>query len=252
MNEHLARLERSAAALELTMPADYARVEQIARALVRAGGEPDVVVRIFITRGPGGFSANPFECPASQLYAVASRLKPPRPQLYEKGASIISTPVPVKPVEFANIKSGDYLGNVFIKKAALQAGVDFAVNWDENGHLAEGSTENIFLVSEDRELLVPEFEHVLRGVTVTRVLALAESLLESGLLSGLREARITREIAAAAREVMVCGTTLDVVPVTRWDGRPVGDGVPGPAAGELLRRLREDIAGNPEFSIPLL
>ncbi|MFH1136434.1 MAG: aminotransferase class IV [Pseudomonadota bacterium] len=252
MKPHLERLQRSAAPLGLAMPAEFARIEDIIRAAAKAGGESDILIRIIVSRGPGGFGTNPYECPASQLYVVVTRLKPPKPEKYENGVSIISAPVPVKPQIFANIKSCDYLGNVLVKKAAIEAGVDYAVNWDERGFLAEGSTENIFLVSPDRKLLIPSYDRVLKGVTLGRVAELARVLVKEGLLTGVEGADIDRDLAARCPEVMLSGTTMDILPVTVWDGRPIGDGRPGPAARRLISLIRADLTSNDEVLTTLL
>ena len=248
---HLARLENSAAGLDLKMPADYTRIREIIKAVAQVGGVKDCLIRIIVSRGPGGFSTNPYECPASQLYVVISRLQPLAKEKYEKGIPIISAPVPVKPSTFANIKSADYLGNVLVKKAAVESGVEYAVNWDENGYLAEGSTENILLVSPDKELLIPSYERVLKGVTMTRVIELAERLIDKRILKGVKTAYIDHELAARCPEVMLSGTTLDILPVNRWDGRQVGGGVPGPVAKTLLELIRKDITENEELLTPL-
>lgn len=246
MDLHLARLQRSAGAIDLKMPDDFDRIVDIIKAVARAGGEKNIHIRIIVSRGPGGFTTNPFECPASQMYVIATRSNGPKPEEYEKGVPIISAPVPVKAALFANIKSCDYLGNVLLKKTAKEAGVDYAVNWDENGHLAEGSTENILMVSPDNELLVPEFERVLKGITCGRVLDLAQGLVEEGALKGVRTAMIDRELAAKAPEVFLSGTSLDVLPVTEWDGRKVGDGMPGPVTKRLMELIRHDALYNEE------
>jgi branched-chain amino acid aminotransferase len=133
----------------------------------------------------------------------------------------------------------------------VESGVEYAVNWDENGYLAEGSTENILLVSPDKQLLIPSYERVLKGVTMTRVIELAEGLLDKGILTGVKTTYIDRELAAKCPEVMLSGTTLDVLPVNRWDGRQVGGGVPRPVAKTLLKLIRKDITENEELLTPL-
>jgi branched-subunit amino acid aminotransferase/4-amino-4-deoxychorismate lyase len=252
MNEHLDRLERSAKGIDLKLPVPRERLVDIIRATAKAGGQQNIMIRVMVSRGPGGFTTNPYECPASQLYVVITRLKTLPAEAYDQGVRIISVPVPIKPPPYANIKSCDYLTNVMIKKAAVEADVQFAVTWTTDGHLAEGSTENVFLVSPDRELLVPNFNHVLKGVTLTRVMALAEILVEEGVLTGIRNADIDRDLAKRSQEVMVCGTTLDVVPVTNWDGRQIGNGLPGPAARRLLELLRHDLRYNETLLTPLM
>ncbi|MBW1710412.1 MAG: aminotransferase class IV [Deltaproteobacteria bacterium] len=150
--------------------------------------------------------------------------------------TIISTDVPVKQSFFAQVKSCDYLNNVMIKKAAKEAGVDYAVTWDENGFLAEGSTENIFLVSPEKELLVPTFDRILKGITMTRVMELAQNLVDEGLLSGVYNRKIDLAAVEDAAEVMLCGTSIEVVPVRLWGGPASFGGIaprpaiqPGPA-----------------------
>ena len=244
--QHLERLRQSAAALDLALPAEFEDIDEIIKATFQAGGYDNVYIRIMVSRGPGGFSTDPFECPASHLYVIAVRFKPVADEHYQKGVDIVTAPVPVKPPPYAGIKSVDYLTNVMVKKTALEAGVPFAVTWDEKGFLAEGSTENIILVSPDGELLAPEFDRVLKGITVTRALILAEQLVSEGLIKKVRNADIPRDLAARASEVMLCGTTMDVLPVTKWDGRPVGEGRPGPVAKRLLELMRGEMADNPE------
>jgi branched-subunit amino acid aminotransferase/4-amino-4-deoxychorismate lyase len=250
--EHMARLERSALGIDLKMPPEYDHIEDYVRATMQAGGERDTMVRIIVSRGSGSFSTNPYDCPRSHMYIVITNLKTPPDEEYEKGVAIISAPVPVKPPIFANIKSCDYLGNVLIKKAAVEAGVKYAVNWDELGYLAEGSTENIILVSEENELLLPEYARVLKGVTLSRTVALAEKLVQEGMLKAVRNTGIDREIASRAREAMLTGTSLDVLPVTLWDNNKVGDGNVGPVAKRLLELMREDVRSNTDVLTPML
>lgn len=251
LRQHLDRLENSARQIGLQMPPEYDQVVEIIRTCVQAGGLRDVIIRLMVSRGPGGFTANPYECPRSELYVFVYKLKTPPPQAYEEGVTIFSAPVPVKPAFFANIKSCAYLHNALTKKAAIEAGADYGVNWDENGLLAEGATENVILVSPEGELLHPGFERVLRGVTLARVLALAENLAAEGLIKTVRMARIDRDLASRAPEVMLVGTSLDVLPVAVWDGRRVGQGRPGPVARRLLAAIRDDIAHNQDFLTPM-
>ena len=233
LDRHLRRLERSASSLGINLPPDYGQIEEVIKAVIQAGGEKNVICRILLSRGPGSFSTNPFDCPVSQLYVIAHRLTPPAPEIYEQGVDIISVEVPVKTPAFAKVKSCDYLLNVMIKKEAKEAGKNFGVTWDENGFLAEGSTENIILVSPEQELLVPDFDRILRGTTLVRVMELAEGLIKDGFLKGVKTGRIDRDTAQQCPEVMLCGTSLDVLPVTKWDGRVIGQGKPGPVARKL-------------------
>jgi branched-chain amino acid aminotransferase len=216
-------------------------------ATVRAGGGPECYLRLLISRGPGGFSPSPSECPASQLYIVAYRAASYAEELFERGVKVISSRVPVKPGAFANIKSCNYLPNVLMKREAVERGAHYAVSVDERGYLAEGAAENLGLVSAEGRLLFPRFERILHGITVSRLAELAPA---AGL--GEPEFRdLSLEDAFAAREMMLLGTSFDALPVVQLDGRPIGDARPGP----IFRRVRElllaDVTANPQASEPV-
>jgi len=117
--------------------------------------------------------------------------------------------------------------------------------------LAEGSTENIFLVSPEKELLVPAFDRILKGITITRVMELAQNLVDEGLLSGVFNRKIDLTAVENAAEVMLCGTSIEVVPVRLWDNRVVGSGHPGPVARRLLEVLRHDQQSNQALLTPM-
>lgn len=247
LESHLERLERSADAISLSMPLDYDRVRDIVRELVARGGEKDCIVRITLSRGPGSYSTNPFECPASQMYVIVIRYKDVPVSYLREGTCVITSMVPPKHSFFARIKSCNYLPNVLMKMEAVKGGCPYAVGLDEDGFLAEGSTENVGLVSEDGILKFPGFERTLAGTTVKRAVDLAESLVEEGLLSGVRFDRIPPEEAYRAREVMLMGTSIDVVPVVRFDGKPIGSGRPGPVSRELRSLLVKDMMQNTDM-----
>ncbi|PIU32795.1 MAG: peptidase, partial [Syntrophobacteraceae bacterium CG07_land_8_20_14_0_80_61_8] len=164
----------------------------------------------------------------------------PPAERYLKGATLATSRIPVKKSYFANVKSCNYLPNVMMHKEALDSGVDFTVSVDEQGHLAEGSTANIALVTTERVLLTPRFERILQGTTVSRVLELAETLVAEGELAKLAQADITPQQAYQAAEILMCGTTLDTMPVVTYDGHAIGDGQPGPICRRLRDLLRED------------
>jgi branched-chain amino acid aminotransferase len=248
---HLERLFRSAASVHLEPPLPLEELEALAVKVAAAGGEPDAMVRVYLSRGPGGFSTNPFECPEPGLYIVASRLKPVPEEKYRSGAAIGISAVPAKSGFFASVKSCNYLPNVLLAREAREKGWDFAIGLDDQGFLAEGSTENIGLVDSAGRLALPPPVHILEGLTLTRAVELAPPLLEQGLLAGVVHRPLSLADLEAAREVMLFGTTLDVLPVCRVGERPIGPGSPGPAAGALRRLMRQDIAANPEMSTPV-
>ncbi len=244
MAGHLARLERSALALDYVLPWSMDEVAALTVETVRAGSRRDCIVRIIVSRGPGSFGVSPYESPRPQLHVVAYALPAPFMQRHPEGASVISSRVPVKQPFFAGVKCCNYLPNVLMKREAVDAGADFAVAFDDAGFLAEGATENIGLVRADGMLVFPRLDNILAGTTMLRVMALAETLVRDGLLCGVGAADIPAVEIDRAREALIVGTTTDVTAVRSFDGRGVADGRPGPLARELDALLRADIASN--------
>jgi branched-subunit amino acid aminotransferase/4-amino-4-deoxychorismate lyase len=247
MKPHLRRLERSAEAISLSLPSDYEHVRDIVGELVVRGGEKDCIVRITLSRGPGSYTVNPFDCPASRMYVIVIRYKDVPASYLSEGTSALTSRVPAKDSFFARVKSCNYLPNVLMKMEAVLGGCQYAVGLDREGFLAEGATENVGVVSEDGVLRFPGFERTLAGTTAGRVFELARSLVEEGLLTGVGFDRIAPEEVSTAREMMLMGTSINVIPVTRFNGRPVGAGTPGPVAAQLRDLLHEDMAENKEL-----
>ena len=244
---HLDRLEGGARTIALELPWSRADIERIVGAVLRAGGRRDALVRVFVSRGPGGHSANPYECPRPLLMVLAIRLPPPFMELHPEGAKVGVSGVPHKDGFFAQVKSVNYLPNVLMKKQAVDAGLDFMLGFDKNGHMTELPTENFGIVTAGGVLRVPKPEHILLGTTMLRVLELARrQLVPAGVLAGVEEADVPRAELEQAAEMLVFGTTPNVTAVTEFAGRPVGDGRPGPVWRELSRIFEDDLR-NPEM-----
>ena len=243
---HLARLEGGAKAIALKMPWSRAEIQAIVGAVLRAGGHRDALVRIFVSRGPGSHSANPYECPKPLLMVLSIRRAEPFMETHPEGAKVGVSGVPTKEGFFAQVKSVNYLPNVLMKKQAVDAGVDFMLGFDKNGHMTELPTENFGIVTADRVLRVPRPDHILLGTTMQRVLALArEKLVPAGVLAGVEAADVPRAELEQAAEMLVFGTTPHVTAVTEFAGRPVGSGHPGPVWRELSRVFEDDLR-NPD------
>lgn len=233
LNEHLDRLLHSARSIDLAPPFDRATLRALLLDTIRASGRRDHLVRVILSRGTGSMGINPYDCPSAHLYILVHKAAPPFMTTHPGGARLVTSTLPVKAGLFATIKTCNYLPNALLKKEAVDRGADFAVNFDEDGHLAEGATENIGLVTHDRHLRVPLPGRILPGTTMQRALALAEAGLREGWLAAIDSARLTRHDLVAAAEVLIFGTTTNVTAVTTLDGQPVGDGQPGPVQQRL-------------------
>jgi len=251
LQAHLERLERSARAVYLALPATLEEITELVKGTIRIAEARNCLIRLFISRGPGGFTTNPYESPSSQIYiVVCSSISPPI-EHSKKGVAIKSSSVPIKRSYFATIKSCNYLPNVLMKKEAVDAGVQYTISIDENGFLGEGSTENIGLVTPDRVLKFPRFSRILKGTTVTRVAELAESLVETGQLRQVTFDDITLNEAYSSAEILLFGTTFDVIPAVAFDGHPVGSGSPGQIYHLLHELLEKDINSNSALHTPV-
>ncbi|MEY4616873.1 MAG: hypothetical protein RJB66_1833 [Pseudomonadota bacterium] len=230
LNEHLERLRYSAQSVGLSVSWSNEQIKEILLGLRDIAKEPHLMFRLFVSRGTGGFTTNPYECPQSHLTIVACHFKPMAAEKYTAGVAIGRSQYLQKPEPFAGIKSCNYLPNVLMKKEAVDRKLDFVVAFTEKGFLTESSTENIFLLSENNQLLHPRYGSILRGTTLRRCLELAQSRLKLSVA----ETDISEAMLINAKEVFMAGTTLDVLPVAKYEKRDYSVGPVGSALRELI------------------
>lgn len=247
MERHLQRLERSAKAISLNPPPEYRNIRALIKQMVLIGGEKECLIRIVLSRGPGSFGTNPFDCPSSQIYVNVIRFKNLPSAFYRDGVSLVTSHIPIKKSFFATIKSCNYLPNVLIKMGAIEANAQYAVALDEDGFLAEGSIENVAVLSAEGILEFPGFERTLSGTTAERVFRLAEKLVMENIIREVKFNRISLEKSYQAREIFLTGTSINIVPVVSYDGKRIGEGCPGPVYSRLSNLLWEDMTKNREL-----
>jgi len=132
-----------------------------------------------------------------------------------------------------NIKSLNYLNNILAKIEANIKGGNEAIILDSRGLVSEGSGDNIFVI-KNGEISTPHTINNLKGITRDAVMELAE-------IRGnpIKEKELGLFDLYTADEVFVTGTAAEVAPVTKIDGRTIGDGKPGPITKELIAAFRE-------------
>ncbi|GCE18381.1 branched-chain amino acid transaminase [Dictyobacter kobayashii] len=131
---------------------------------------------------------------------------------------------------------GSYVNAAFAKTEAIQNGFDEAIMLNHEGHVSEGSAENIFLF-QNGELITPApSENILLGITRDTIIQLAQK--ELGI--NVRERQIDRTELYTADEIFLCGTGAQIAPVIEVDHNPVGNGTTGPI-GQKLQDLYFDI-----------
>lgn len=249
LDAHLQRLEKSARAIGLALPADRGTLKSVIVQTVRAGGRREVLVRLLISRGTGNLGVNPYECRGPEWYVLVYR--PAQGPDRSSGVKVGISKVPMKAPFFAEIKSCNYLPNVLMKKEAVDRGLDFVLSADADGLLGEGPTENVAIVTPEGALLSPPPGRVLAGTTVQRVITLAQQLIRNGVLQRAAFEPVPLRQVERAAEVLIIGTTPDVLPVIEMEGQPVGNGQPGPVCAALLAALQEDIRRNPACLTPV-
>jgi branched-chain amino acid aminotransferase len=133
--------------------------------------------------------------------------------------------------------NGNYINSMLALNEALRDGYDEALLLDVDGYVAEGSGENIFMVSEGK-LYTPTLLSALDGITRRTIFTLAE---EAGI--DVLEKRITRDELYVADEAFFTGTAAEVTPIREFDGRTIGGGSRGPITTQLQQRYFDIVKG---------
>ena len=244
MEAHLKRLNDSAHAVGLEWRSGLDSIRSVVMDVLCTVDRDDCSVKLMISRGPGSFTANPFDCPQAQLYILVYSLTPPFMKRHSKGAVVRRSSVQVKEPRFATTKTCNYLPNAMMKYEAHEMGVDFVVAFDADGHMAEGGTENFGIVSKDGDLYFPKPDRILRGITMTRVMELARQLVAQGKLRSVAFHDITQKDIDEAREMIITGTSIDVVAVRRYEEKEFSVCREDSITLQLNQMLEDDIFNN--------
>jgi len=138
--------------------------------------------------------------------------------------------------------SGAYVNSALAKTEALMAGYDEAIMLNQNGFVAEGSGENIFLV-RGRKLITPSYsEHILEGITRSAVIKLAKN----ELMLEVEERPVARSELYSADEIFLTGTAAEITPVIEVDNRRINRGEVGPITKELQELYFNAVSGRIE------
>jgi len=252
LNAHLDRLINSARGIALDLSVSLTELKRIIIQTALVADHPTCMIRIYVSRGPGGFGVNPYECPAAQLYVVITALGTPFMELHPEGARLCTSAIPAKSADMAIIKNCNYAPNVLMKKEAVDRKVDFSMGFDERGFLTEGATENMGIVSHDNRLLFPNLDRILTGTTMLRAMTLSQELVREGILAFSGLANISHADILAARELIIAGTTINVVAGVEFDRNVIGTGKPGPVYHRLAALLDKDMRENATVLTPLI
>jgi D-alanine transaminase len=229
-DEHFARLGRSLAAIRIR-GVDLERLRRRMDETIAAGRFQEATAYLQITRGAGprkhAFSAA--MTPLELLYV--QEFTDPYSAARQSGAAVITQPD--LRWDRCDIKSTNLLGNVLAMQTAVEAGCVEALLYLPDGTLTEGTHTSFFGVLDGKLLTAPNSAAILPGITRGLILRLSERAAVP-----VWEHTLRRDDLSRVSELFLTGTTSEVLPVVRVDGRAVADGKPGP----VTRRLQEAYA----------
>ncbi|MDA2978212.1 MAG: branched-chain amino acid transaminase [Actinomycetota bacterium] len=237
LTDHMERLQRSTKALGIPFEYTVDGLVEAAKELMRANKLQSGYIRPVTFFGTGSMGLNPAGARVHMVIAA-----------WEWGAYLgeegVRDGIRVAVSSWRRIGqnsfmpdakgTGGYMNSVLAKTAAIRAGYDEALLLNEDGLIAEGSGENLFMVRKGIVHTPPTSAGALDGLTRSSVYQLLE---EDGYT--IKESAITRSDLYYADEVFFTGTAAEVTPVREVDDRPVGDGIPGP----VTRRAQELFMG---------
>lgn len=223
--EHMARLDRSLAELQIANPLSLAQWREIAARLTAPGGDEPQSVYFQITRGVAPRDHSMVRGLQPTVFVMVNPLPPIADAIRAKGVACVTA------ADFrwqkAHIKSTSLLGAVLARQISVEAGVTETIMFRDEW-LSEASSSNVWIVTDGTLIGPPKDNLVLTGIRYGLLERLCE---ESGIPFALR--RISREEVFAADELLISSATKEVLPVVTLDGKTIGNGRPGPIYDSL-------------------
>ncbi len=244
VNEHNDRLFNSAKIYRMEIPFSKEEIGQARLGLVAINKLEACYIRPLVYRGYENLGVDPRNCPVDVCIAAWPWGQYLGEEALEKGVSVcVSSWTRPAPNTFPMMaKSGaNYMNSQLIKQEALMRGYVEGIALDVNGHVSEGSGENIFIVYKDKLITPPFGDSVLPGITRDTIMTLAKDL-------GIEvvEQSIPREMLYLADEVFFTGSAAEVSPISRIDDIEVGSGRCGDITKQLQKAFFDIVEGRAE------
>lgn len=238
MNEHMNRLYNSAKSILLNIPYTQDELTKIIANTVAKNKVDDAYIRVVISRGVGDLGLDPNNCASASVVIIVEPLSIFPKELYETGLDIVTVATRRNRPDVLSpkVKSLNYLNNVLVKIEAHLANVSEALMLNDQGYVAEGSADNVFIYKNGCFYTPPGYVGALEGITRNAVIDIAKELGYE-----IKEEPFTRHDVYTADEVFLTGTAAEVIAVVKVDGRTIGDGVPGIHTNRLLLKFRERV-----------
>jgi len=243
LREHTDRLFRSAHILQMPMPYDRDTLNEAQLAVVRENNLQSAYLRPMCFYGSEGMGLRADNLKVHVIVAAWEWGAYLGKENLEKGIRIRTSSFTRHHVNITMCKAkanGNYMNSMLALNEALTCGYDEAMLLDNEGYVAEGSGENIFIV-RNGVLYTPDLTSALEGVTRDTIMVLAR---EEGL--EIREKRITRDEVYIADEAFFTGTAAEVTPIREVDNRAIGGGGRGPLTARLQTLYFDQVHGRRE------
>jgi branched-chain amino acid aminotransferase len=243
LREHTDRLFRSAHILQMAMPYDKDTLNRAHLDVVRENGLESAYIRPMCFYGSEGMGLRADNLKTHVIVAAWEWGAYLGKENLEKGIRVRTSSYTRHHVNITMCKAkanGNYMNSMLALQEALSCGYDEAMLLDNEGYVAEGSGENIFIV-RNGVLYTPELTSALEGITRDTIMTLAA---EEGLT--IREKRITRDEVYAADEAFFTGTAAEVTPIREVDNRVIGTGGRGPVSEKLQTLYFDQVHGRRE------
>lgn len=237
LDEHLRRLYHGIAYLGFEMSIGYDELRRIILDVCRQAEIEHGYIRLNVTRGTGlGLDPKNINRQPNVMVMV-STLSLYQPEMFEMGLTVVSSSIRVIPPDSLDPRVkciGRYAGNILAKNLANKMGAHEGLMLNQQGHVAEGTGNNIFLV-HDGVLRTPHpSSGILEGITRNTVIELAE---KAGI--AVRQETLTPYDVYSAQEAFFTGTATEVISIVSLDGSKIGCGKPGPVTTDLMAKFAE-------------
>ncbi|GMG87875.1 branched-chain amino acid transaminase [Biformimicrobium ophioploci] len=249
LQEHTQRLQRSAKIMNMPLPYSEEELNEAQRMVVRENGLKEGYLRPMAFYGSEGMG---LRADALKTHVIVAAWEWPSymsPEAIELGIKVNTSSYTRHHVNISMTKAkanGQYINSMLALQEAIRNGCDEALLLDPEGYVAEGSGENVFVVSNG-VIYTPELTSCLDGITRQTVIRLAE---ECGYQ--VREKRITRDEVYVADEAFFTGTAAEVLPIRSLDGRTIGEGRRGPITTRLQSMYFDVVRGRSEHHLEWL